>query len=307
MADKPILLPHGFIECPVTRDLSACDVAVLGVPYDLATTGRSGAREGPNGIRQASWHISWESRRWPWRFALADRLKIIDYGNAEFETANSKAMIRSLREHAHTILSAGKTLLSLGGDHFVSLPLVQEHAAKYGPLSLIHFDAHADTEPLEGDVNHGSMFLKAIQDGLIDPAHSVQVGIRTQYEYEDYPLTVLSASWVNDRTAQETAARICRVVEDRPAYLTFDIDCLDPAFAPGTGTPSPGGISTSLALEILRELAGCRIVGMDVVEVAPAYDHAEITALAGASIAMEMLYVLAAEVSDLERMHGWES
>jgi agmatinase len=151
------------------------------------------------------------------------------------------------------------------------------------------------------------MFRNALDDGLIDPAHSVQVGIRTQYEYQDYPLHVLSAAQVNDRPARETADEIRRVVGDRPAYLTFDIDCLDPAYAPGTGTPCAGGLSTDLALKILRELAGCRIVGMDVVEVAPAYDHAEITALAAASIALELMYVLAAEPSDLELVQGWES
>jgi agmatinase len=307
MSPKQILLPHGFIELPVSRDLSDCDAVVLGVPFDLATTGRAGARDGPNGIRRASWHISWEERRWPWRFKLTDRTKIIDYGDVDFETGQTEQMIDTLREHARTVLEAGKTLLCLGGDHFVSLPLIQEHAARFGRLSLIHFDAHADTEPIKGSVNHGSMFKKAMEDELIDPAHSVQIGIRTEYEYEDYPLTVLSAAWVNDRSAGETAAAIRRVVGDRPVYLTFDIDCLDPAYAPGTGTPSPGGLTTDLALKILRELAPCRIVGMDVVEVAPGYDHAEITALAAASIAMELLYVLAADESDLERLHGWES
>jgi len=306
MSSNPIP-SHGFIERPLSRDLSVCDTVVLGVPYDLSTTGRSGTREGPDGIRQASWHIGWEKRRWPWRFELADRLRIIDYGDVDFEAGDSEGMIRALREHARTVVEADKTLLCLGGDHFISLPLLREHAAKFGALSLIHFDAHADTEPIKGSVNHGSMFRKAMEDGLIDPAHSVQIGIRTEYEYEDYPLTVLGAAWVNDSPARETAEVVRRVVGERPAYLTFDIDCLDPAYAPGTGTPSPGGLTTGLALEILRELVACRIVGMDVVEVAPSYDHAEITALAAASIAMEMLYVVAADASDLERVHTWES
>jgi agmatinase len=307
MTKKQILLPHGFIELPVTRDLAGCDAVVLGVPYDLATTGRSGAREGPNAMRQASWHVSWEDRRWPWRFALAERLNAIDYGDVRFETGNTDEMLRETGEHARTIIAAGKTLLSLGGDHFISHGLVREHAAKHGPLALIHFDAHVDTEPIADAVNHGNMFRKAMDDGLIDPRHSVQVGIRTQYEYEDYPLRVLSAATVNDWSARETGAEIRRVVGDRPAYLSFDIDCLDPAYAPGTGTPHPGGLTTDRALKILRELAACKIVGMDVVEVAPAYDHAEITALAAASIAMELLYVLAADPSDLERVHAWES
>ncbi len=300
MAATNSLIPHGFLEYPVIRDLSHCNVVVLGVPYDLATTGRPGTRMGPGAIRQASWDMSWEKRHWPWRFKLDDRLDVIDYGNVEFDTADSAGMVEKLQAHARDILAAGKTLLSLGGDHFISLPLLREHAAKHGRLSLVHFDAHADTEPIEGPFNHGSMFNQAYKEGLIDPAHSVQIGIRTEYEYEDYPFTVLDAAWVNDHPAHETAEVIQRIVASTPTYLTFDIDCLDPAHAPGTGTPVPGGLATDLALKILRELVECNLVGMDVVEVSPAYDHAEITSLAAATIAMELLYVLAADRSDLD-------
>ena len=269
------------------------------MPFDLATTGRPGARGGPNGIRQASWHICWEKRRWPWRFALDERLDVIDFGDIEFEAGNTEKMVETLQAQAREILSAGKTLLSLGGDHFVSLPLLREHAAKHGTLSLIHFDAHADTERVEGSLNHGNMFHQAQTEGLIDPARSVQIGIRTEYEYEDYPFTVLDAGWVADHAAEETAAAIVRAVGSSPVYLTFDIDCLDPAYAPGTGTPAPGGPSVERVLKILRGLVTCNLIGMDVVEVAPAYDHAEITSLAAASIGMELLYVLAAKPGDL--------
>jgi agmatinase len=127
----------------------------------------------------------------------------------------------------------------------------------------------------------------------------VQIGIRTEYEYEDHPFTVLDASRVNARSPDQTGAEIRQIVAGTPAYLTFDIDCLDPAYAPGTGTPVPGGLTTDRALGILRELVGCNLIGLDVVEVAPAYDHAEITALAAATIAIEMLYVVAAKPADL--------
>jgi agmatinase len=207
-----------------------------------------------------------------------------------------------LQAHARDILSADKTLLSLGGDHFISLPLLREHAAKHGPVSLIHFDTHTDTEEIEGSFNHGDMFRKAHQEGVIDAVHSIQIGIRTQYEHDGHPFTVLDAAWVNDRPAEETAAVIQRVVGATPAYLSFDIDCLDPAYAPGTGTPVPGGLTTDRALKILRGLVGSNLVGMDLVEVAPAYDHAQITALAAATIAMELLYVFAADPSDLDQV-----
>jgi agmatinase len=147
------------------------------------------------------------------------------------------------------------------------------------------------------------MFRQALDEGLIDAAHSVQIGIRTEYEFDDHPFAVLDASWVNAHSPAQAGAAVRQIVGGASAYLTFDIDCLDPAFAPGTGTPVPGGISTQRALEILREFVEIDLVGMDVVEVAPAYDSAEITALAAATIAMEMLYVLAAVPSDLNGIH----
>ncbi len=301
MPDRKPLTQHGFLELPVTRDLSElrADVAILGVPYDLATTGRSGTRDGPFGVRRASWQLSWEKRRWPWRFALGDRLGVIDYGDVIFDPGNHQQMVDVLQQEARALLAAGKTLLSLGGDHFISLPLLREHFQKHGPISLVHFDAHTDTEPIEGSFNHGSMFREALEEGLLDAARTIQIGIRTEYEYEEHPFTVLDAAWVNLHPARETGEVIRRLVGDTPIYVTFDIDCLDPAFAPGTGTPVAGGISTERALEILRELVGCNLIGMDVVEVAPAYDHAELAALAAATIALEMLYVKAATPADL--------
>jgi agmatinase len=306
MPDRKPLTQHGFLELPVTRDLSEgrVDVAILGVPYDLSTTGRSGSREGPLGVRRASWHMSWEPRRWPWRFALGDRLGVIDYGDVIFDTGNNQQMVDVLQQDARTLLAAGKTILSLGGDHYISLPLLREHFKAYGPISLVHFDAHTDNEPIEGSFNHGSMFREALQEGLLDPARSVQIGIRTEYDYDNHPFTVLDAAWVNLHSAQETGEAILRIIGDTPTYLTFDIDCLDPAFAPGTGTPVPGGISTERALEILRELVGCNLIGMDVVEVAPAYDHAELAALAAATIALELLYIKAATPADLAAARG---
>ena len=303
MPDRKPLTQHGFLELPVTRDLSELrvDVAILGVPYDLATTGRSGTREGPQGVRRASWQMSWEARRWPWRFALRDRLGVIDYGDVIFDPGNHQQMVDVLQQDARTLLEAGVTILALGGDHFVSLPLLREHFRTHGSISLVHFDAHSDTEPIEGSFNHGSMFREALQEGLLDPARSVQIGIRTEYEYEDHPFTVLDAAWVNLHSAAETGAAIRHLIGETPTYVTFDIDCLDPAFAPGTGTPVPGGISTERALEILRELVGCNLIGMDVVEVAPAYDHAELAALAAATIALELLYIKAATRADLAK------
>lgn len=283
----------GFLEKQFSRELDEADAVVLGVPFDLTTTGRAGARAGPDGIRQASWHISWQKRHWPWKFDLSDRLRVIDFGDVEFDAGDTGQMVAALQQRAREILAADRRLLCLGGDHFIALPLLREHAARHGPLGLIHFDAHADAEPIAGVVHHGNMFRQALDEGLVDGARTVQVGIRTEYDYEKHPFGVLDGDWVALRTGEQTAAAIRDVVGDAPAYLSFDIDYLDPAFAPGTGTPAVGGPSTAHALATLRALAGCRVVGADVVEVAPAYDHAEITSTAAAQIALEILYLFA--------------
>lgn len=286
-----------FAGCESSRDLtpSEIDVVISGVCYDQSVTGRPGAQYGPAGIRKASANLAWELRRWPWEFSVLDVLGIIDWGDLGLAGAERQDMIVAVQRHASKLLQAGKTMLTFGGDHSISLPLLREHAKKYGPVALLHFDAHTDTE-IEPDRNHhGTMFLEAQNEGLIDPRRSVQIGIRTDYPRADHHFTVLDADWVMAHGAADVAKRARGVVGDHPAYVTFDIDCLDPAFAPGTGTPVIGGLSTGMALQLIRGLAGLNLVGMDIVEVAPPYDHADITALAAATLGLEFLYVLAAD------------
>ncbi|WP_271273860.1 agmatinase [Aliamphritea hakodatensis] len=286
-----------FMGLPLSRALDdGTDVCVMGIPFDLATSGRSGTRFGPNGVRQASAQLRWEERRWPWQFTLSKRLQAVDYGDLVYEDGNGDDMLQTVELHAGRILAADKALLSIGGDHFVTLPLLRAHAAKYGPLALLHFDAHTDTEESDAAYNHGSMFYHAPMEGLIDPLSSVQVGIRTDFNQKNHGFTVLDASWVNNHSVEDCIGRIKQVLGDRPVYLSFDIDCLDPAFAPGTGTPVSGGLTSDRALQIIRGLSGVNIVGMDVVEVAPAYDHAEVTSLAAATLALEMLYLKASQM-----------
>lgn len=286
-----------FMGLPLSRDLGAQhEAVVLGIPYDLATTGRAGARSGPAAIRQASAHLRWEDQRWPWQFALRDRLQCMDYGDVQFSSGDSESLMARVAEVAEQIITSGKTLVSLGGDHLVTLPLLRAHAATHGPLALIHFDAHTDTYSEHERYDHGSMFYHAPKEGLIDPQASVQIGIRTDYSPADHPFLVVDADAAGEEAAQQIAGRIRERVGDRPAYLTFDIDCLDPAYAPGTGTPVVGGISTAKALRIVRALAGLNIVGFDVVEVCPAHDREQVTALAAATLALEFLYLRASSV-----------
>ena len=186
--------------------------------------------------------------------------------------------------------------MCFGGDHFISYPILKAHAKKHGKLSLLHFDAHSDCwEDEEGHVDHGTMFYHAANEGLIDPQRSVQVGLRTFCENTP-GFNVLNAPWVHENGIDAVIAEIKRVVGDNKCYLTFDIDCLDPSFAPGTGTPVIGGLSTHQAQQILRGIAGINLIGMDLVEVSPAYDVGEITSLAGASLALEMLYLYASRL-----------
>ena len=282
-----------FLRRRYTRDLTGVDVAVTGVPYDLATTNRPGTRLGPRGIRAASTIMAWGDAVDGWNFDPFKDLAVVDVGDGNFDPGRPEQVPEAIYQHARDILNEDVALLSLGGDHFISYPLLRAHAEKHGPLSLIHFDAHCDTwEDEEGRIDHGTMFYHAAKEGIVDAAHSVQVGMRT-FNVDSHGYQVYDADWVHENGAKATIDVIKETVGNRPCYLTFDIDCLDPAFAPGTGTPVIGGLSTQQARKILRGLAGINIVGMDLVEVAPAYDVSEITALAGATLALDMLCLYA--------------
>lgn len=284
----------GFLRFPLNFQPYESDAewVITGVPFDMATSGRAGARHGPAAIRQVSTNLAWESKRWPWNFSLHKRLNVVDCGDVVFNFGDAEDMSNTLQQHTEKLLAAGKHCLTLGGDHFVTLPLLRAHAKYFGKMALIHFDAHTDTYANGSQFDHGTMFYHAPNEGLIDPAHSVQIGIRTEHSNTN-GFTVLDAAQVNDRDIGDILTQVKQVVGDMPVYLTFDIDCLDPAFAPGTGTPVIGGLTSDRALKLLRGLQNLNIVGMDVVEVAPAYDHAEVTALAAATIALEMLYLQA--------------
>jgi agmatinase len=282
-----------FMRRRFSRDLAACDVAVVGIPYDLATTNRSGARLGPRSIRAISSNLAWETAVNGWGFDPFERIRVVDYGDFSFDSGRPAEVPAVLEAQARDVLATDTAILALGGDHFVTYPLLKACAAKHGPLSLIHFDAHSDTwEDEAGRIDHGTMFWHAAQEGIVDPQRSIQLGMRT-HNPDTHGYNVYNADWVHDHSADEVIAKIRETVGTHPCYLTFDIDCLDPSCAPGTGTPVVGGLSALQALRILRGLGGLNLVGMDLVEVAPAYDVSEITALAGATLALNMLCIYA--------------
>jgi agmatinase len=282
-----------FMRRKYSRDLQGVDVAVCGIPLDSTTTHRPGARFGPRAVRAASTGVSWE-RPWPWDFDPMERLAVIDYGDCEFDPGRPETIVPFIEGWFSGILDSGAALLALGGDHFSTYPVLRAYAKKHGPLTLLQFDAHSDTWSEDQQrLNHGTMFYHAVNEGLVDDSRSVQVGLRTTND-EPMGFNILDARFVHREGPAAVASEIRRITGDNPVYLTFDIDCLDPAFAPGTGTPVCGGLSTHQALEIIRGIEGINLVGMDVVEVAPAYDVGEVTALAGATLASELLCLFAA-------------
>ncbi len=284
-----------FLNLPFCEDIhsSDADLAILGLPYDLATSGRPGTRFGPNAIRQASANLRWEEARWPWPFRLQERIKAVDCGDLQFYQGNHEEFVLRCEERAGEILESGKTLLSFGGDHYVALPLLRQHAKRHGKLALIHFDAHTDTDEDGWIYDHGAMFHHARTENLLDDERCVQLGIRTWYEPENHPFMVIDADQACQQTPAALSAMIRERVGDGPAYVSFDIDCLDPAFAPGTGTPVAGGLSSNQVIQILRGLRGLNLVGMDIVEVAPAYDSGGITGLVAATLGLEFMYLVA--------------
>ena len=279
----------------IERSDPAAAICIAGIPYDLGTSNRPGARFGPAAIRQASRMLVDGDHPIGWSEpALLDLADIGDFRIAHGDISGTLSAIeRQAKDIGH--------LVALGGDHTVTLGLLRALVPRTGPLALVHFDAHVDTWPdsFGQRFGHGSPFYHAIEEGLIDPHRTVQVGIRSPMhkDVHDWTIgkgvTILFAEEVHEAGPRAAADRIRAVVGDASAYLSFDVDALDPAFAPGTGTPEIGGLFSWQAQSILRRLVGLDFRGMDVVEVSPPYDVSEITALAAATMAWEYLAVLA--------------
>lgn len=278
-----------FLRRRYTKDLTGVDIAVTGIPFDQAVTNRPGTRLGPRAIREASCLQSPDAP-YGWDFNVMDEFAIVDYGDLAFDYANIPAFPDTLTAHIRGILDAGAASIALGGDHYISFPILKAYAEKFGPLSLLQFDAHSDTwaDDDMSRVDHGTMFYKAVKSGIVDPARSVQVGIRTTND-DTLGVNIIDAREVHETGPVAVAKKIKSILGDHPTYVTFDIDALDPAFAPGTGTPVWGGLTSGQASIILRDIAGINMVGGDVVEVSPPFDTTGATAIAGAHVATELL------------------
>lgn len=281
-----------FMRRKYSKQVKGADVVVWGIPFDAAVTNRPGARFGPQAIRRAS-AIFDNDPQYPFRRDLFEKLAVVDYGDCLLDSGNHQKTPRTIELEASKLLRTGAFLLSLGGDHFVTWPLLKAHAAIHGPLALVQFDAHQDTWPDDGKrIDHGSFVARAVKEGVIDPDRSIQIGIRT-HAPDDCGIKIIHGYELEEMRASDIAYAIAERTGGKKTYLTFDIDCLDPAFAPGTGTPVAGGPSSAKILSALRQLGNIDIVGADVVEVSPAYDHADITAIAAASVAMHYVGLVA--------------
>ena len=275
-----------------TKNLSGVDIAITGVPFDQAVTNRPGTRLGPRAIREAS-SLQAPDQPYGWPFDVFSESTIVDYGDLAFDYANIPQFPAALQSHIASILQSGAASVSLGGDHYVTFPILKAYAEKFGPISLIQIDAHTDTwaDDNMDRVDHGTMFYKAVKSGVVDPKTSVQIGIRT-HNPDTLGVEIIDAAQVHRIGPEAVAKRAKSIVGQNPVYLTFDIDGLDPAFAPGTGTPVWGGLSSAQAAVVLRELAGINIRGGDVVEVSPPFDTTGATAIAGAHVAVELCCLL---------------
>jgi len=292
--------PDTFARLPRLDDVTRADVAILGVPFDAGVSYRPGARFGPAAVRAGSkllrpYHPFLDVEPWTAQ-------QVADAGDLSANPFAIPEAVAAVQAGAAEVLTRADHLLAVGGDHTIALPLLRATAARHGPVAVVHFDAHLDTWDTYFGMpyTHGTPFRRAVEEGVVDLGHCAHVGTRgplysTGDMDDDRTLGFATVTTVDvaRRGVDDALDRVRERVGDRPVYVSVDIDVLDPAHAPGTGTPEPGGLTTRELQLILRGLDGLAIVGGDVVEVSPAYDHAELTALAAANVVYELLALLA--------------
>lgn len=290
-----------FARLPTIDQVGDYDVAIIGAPFDGGTSYRPGARFGPLAVRTASRHLR-PAYHPDLDVSPFQRIQVVDAGDVPCNPFSIEDAVSQTYRHGRDLIDVRKRLVTVGGDHTIALPMLRAAAEVHGPLALVHFDAHLDTWDtyFGAPVTHGTIFRRAFEEGLLVEDRSVHVGIRGPlYDRKDldddatFGFATFRASDLDTLGVEEIVGRILARTADSPVYLSIDVDVLDPAFAPGTGTPEMGGLSARELLGLLRRLQGVPVVAADLVEVAPAYDHAEITALAGATIAYDIVSIMA--------------
>ncbi|MFK0335266.1 agmatinase [Rhizobium sp. NPDC090275] len=292
-----------FMRLPAVDSAVGLDIALVGIPWDGGTTNRAGARHGPREVRNYSSLM--RSTHHVFKIEPFKIANIADVGDVAVNPIDLMDGLRLIEEGIAEIVSAGAIPLSVGGDHLTTLPVLRA-VAKSGPVGLIHFDAHSDTNDTyfgDNPYTHGTPFRRAIEERLLDPRRIVQIGIRgSTYSPDEHDWAVeqgVRIIYMEEfvrRGAEEVMAEVREIVGQNPAYVTFDIDSIDPSMAPGTGTPEIGGFTTREAQQMVRLLDGLNLVGADVVEVAPPFDLAGMTSIAGATMMFELMCILARQV-----------
>ncbi|MEH7303807.1 agmatinase [Neobacillus drentensis] len=302
---SPMTMPRfsgirSFMRLPYQQEIEKKDFVILGVPFDTSASYRSGARFGPEAIRRSS--VLLRPANVFHQIRPSDYITGVDGGDVMVIPGNTQQSHQNITAHVMEWAKGGTVPIVLGGDHSISLPELRALASVHGPLSLVHFDAHGDTwdEYWGEKYTHGTPFRRALEEGVIDPSRSIQIGMRgTVYDPNDINearelgFEVITADEIRVIGLDETMKRVRQRVENQKIFLTFDIDFLDPVYAPGTGTPEIAGFTSAEAQHMLRQLAGLRFVGFDLVEVLPAFDPTEVTALTAATIVFEFLSLLA--------------
>ena len=281
-----------FMRLPHAENAEGLDFAIVGIPFDTAASFRAGARFGPNGIRNISAMI--KPNNVAMGVNIMDELKGADLGDVPVIPDYIHETYAAIENTLTGVLNEGAVPISLGGDHAITLGELRAIYKKHGKVALVHFDSHLDLcDTVFGQkYNHGTPFRRAMEEGLIDPSHSIQIGMRgSLYDPDDFKIA--ADDELHTMTPVELAKAIKDRVGDMKVFLTFDIDFVDPAYAPGTGTPEVGGFTSFEALQYIRNIKDLNFTGFDIVEVAPPYDHSEITAYMGANLAFEFMSILA--------------
>ncbi|WP_350350921.1 agmatinase [Microbacterium sp. A8/3-1] len=293
-----------FARLPRIEDVPRADIAVVGIPFDSGVSYRPGTRFGPSHVRESSRLLRpYNPAQDVSPFAIA---QVVDAGDIPVNPFDLAAAVSEVETAAIALGEQVQRIVTIGGDHTVALPLLRAVAAKHGPVAVLHFDAHLDTWDtyFGAPITHGTPFRRASEEGLIDLTASCHVGTRgplySKQDLEDderLGFSIVSSEYIEEHGVEAAIARILQRIGDKPLYVSIDIDVLDPAHAPGTGTPEAGGLTSRELLRILRALGSQHIVGADVVEVSPAYDHAQITGIAASHVVYELVSLLAAQVA----------
>ncbi len=297
--------PFGFMRFPLLikekysiKDIF--DIIIIGIPCEICSTGKPGSKLGPNSIRKESINLCWEKIKWPWNIELKKYIKVIDGGDLIYKQGNIKNLNKKINQIVTNLLKIKKNIIFIGGDHYITLPILRTYKKFYKKISLIHFDAHTDTYYENNMYDHGSIIYQIIKEKIVSKKNIIQIGIRTYIE-KNNNIKIINAEKTNKISTEKIINKIINITNNLPTYITFDIDCIDPSFAPGTGTPVIGGITIYKILKIIRNLTKINIIGFDIVEISPIYDKSDITSLTASNIILDFIYLQANKIKKYDK------